>query len=134
MSTQTTCINALRGFCRGFGLTLPPGARTGIEATSRTLADPNSAIPTLIRGLMKLLVEEVLILETPHCPVGTEIVRTGPALSRLHPPADHPRQRAVDCHGAGRRHQRGGRLLQGRPSLCQVVRVDTPGIFFWRWS
>ena len=64
MSTRTSRINALRGFCREFGLTVPPGARTGLEAMNRTLADPNSAISTLIRGSMKLLVEEILVLET----------------------------------------------------------------------
>ena len=31
---------------------------------SRVLADPNSAVPTLIRGTMKLLIEEIRLLET----------------------------------------------------------------------
>jgi transposase len=63
MSTRTSRINALRGFCREFGLAVPTGARTGVEVMSRTLADPNSAIPILIRASMKLLIEEIRLLE-----------------------------------------------------------------------
>lgn len=63
MSTRTSRINALRGFCREFGLTVPTGARTGVEVMSRTLADPNSPVPILIRGSMKLLIEEIRLLE-----------------------------------------------------------------------
>ncbi|MCX7177163.1 MAG: IS110 family transposase [Proteobacteria bacterium] len=63
MGTRTSRINALRGFCREFGLVVPQGARTGVEAISRVLADPNSAVPGLIRGSMKLLVEEIRLLE-----------------------------------------------------------------------
>jgi transposase len=44
MSTRTSRINALRGFCREFGLAIPQGARTGVEAISRVLADPDSAV------------------------------------------------------------------------------------------
>ena len=63
MSTRTSRINALRGFCREFGLAVPQGARTGVEAISRVLADPNSPVPALIRGSMKLLIEEIRLLE-----------------------------------------------------------------------
>lgn len=63
MSTRTSRINALRGFCREFGLAIPQGARTGVEAISRVLADPHSPVPGLIRGSMKLLVEEIRLLE-----------------------------------------------------------------------
>lgn len=86
MSTRTSRINALRGFCREFGLTVPPGARTGIEAMSRTLADPNSAIPALIRGPMRLLVEEILVLETRIAQLErelAELARHSPACTTL---------------------------------------------------
>ncbi len=63
MSTRTSRINALRGFCREFGLIVPVGARTGLEAMGRLLADPDSAIPTLIRESMKLLLDEIRLLE-----------------------------------------------------------------------
>lgn len=63
MSTRTSRINALRGFCREFGLAVPQGARTGVEAIGRTLADPHSPVPLLIRASMKLLIEEIRLLE-----------------------------------------------------------------------
>jgi transposase len=63
MGTRTSRINALRGFCREFGIAIPVGARTGIEAISRVLADPNTAVPELIRGTARLLVEEIRLLE-----------------------------------------------------------------------
>jgi transposase len=63
MGTRTARINALRGFCREFGIAIVAGSRNGIEQISRVLADPNSAVPTLIRGTMKLLVEEIRMLE-----------------------------------------------------------------------
>ena len=44
------CINALRGFCREFGLTVTVGARTGVEAMARAPTDPESAIPLLYRS------------------------------------------------------------------------------------
>ena len=40
MGTRTSRINALRGFCREFGIAIPVGARTGIETISRVLAIP----------------------------------------------------------------------------------------------
>lgn len=63
MGTRTARINALRGFCREFGLAIPQGSRTGIEAISRALADPQVPIPGLIRGSMGVLIEEIRLLE-----------------------------------------------------------------------
>lgn len=63
MGTRTSRINALRGFCREFGIAIPAGARTGIEVISRVLADPATAVPELIRGTASLLVEEIGLLE-----------------------------------------------------------------------
>jgi transposase len=63
MQTRTARINALRGFCREFGIAIVQGARTGLEQIARVLAEPNSAIPDLIRPTMKLLVEEIRMLE-----------------------------------------------------------------------
>jgi transposase len=63
MGTRTSRINALRGFCREFGICIPVGARTGIEVISRVLADPATGIPELIRGTAKLLIEEIRLLE-----------------------------------------------------------------------
>jgi transposase len=63
MATRTSRINALRGFCREFGLVIPQGARTGVEAISRVLADPGSPVPSIIHRSMQLLVEEIRLLE-----------------------------------------------------------------------
>jgi transposase len=63
MSDRTARINTLRGFCREFGLAIPQGARTGVEAIGRTLVDPHTPVPVLIRGAMNLLVEEIRLLE-----------------------------------------------------------------------
>ena len=64
MATRTARINALRGFCREFGLHVPVGARTGIEAMSRAIADGDSAIPDLLRPTLQQLLDEIRILET----------------------------------------------------------------------
>jgi transposase len=45
MGTRTSRINALRGFCREFGIAIAQGSRTGVEQISRVLADPNSTVP-----------------------------------------------------------------------------------------
>jgi transposase len=63
MATRTSRINALRGFCREFGIVIVQGSRLGVEQISRVLADPHAAVPTLIRGTMTLLVEEIHLLE-----------------------------------------------------------------------
>ena len=86
MSTRTARINALRGFCREFGLAVPQGARTGVEAISRTLADPNSPVPMLVRGSMKLLVEEIRLLEQRIADLEKELTalaRQSPACKTL---------------------------------------------------
>ena len=63
VATRTARINALRGFCREFGLDLSVGARVGVEQIARLLADPGSAVPTLLRETLKMLLEEVRLLE-----------------------------------------------------------------------
>lgn len=63
MATRTRRIRALRGFCREFGIAVAQGSRLGVEQIGRVLADPQSAIPGLLRGTMRLLVEEIRLLE-----------------------------------------------------------------------
>ncbi len=63
MGTRTSRINALRGFCREFGLAIPRGARTGVEAISRALADPQTPLPGMIHRAMNFLIEEIRLLE-----------------------------------------------------------------------
>lgn len=63
MGTRTSRINALRGFFREFDISVATGSRNGIEQISRVLADPNTAVPSLIRGTMKLMIKEIRFLE-----------------------------------------------------------------------
>jgi transposase len=86
MGTRTSRINALRGLCREFGLALPTGARTGLEAISRVLADPHSPVPGMIRGTMGLLLEEVRLLEARIAQLERELAhsaRQNPACTTL---------------------------------------------------
>ena len=86
MATRTSRINALRGFCREFGIVIAAGARLGVERIARVLADPNSAVPELIRGTMKLLVEEIRLLEARVAQLEREltvVARASAACTRL---------------------------------------------------
>lgn len=64
MATRTARINALRGFCREFGVGIALGSRIGLEQIARALADPQSALPELLRPTMRLLIEEIRLLES----------------------------------------------------------------------
>ena len=63
MATRTARINALRGFCRELGLHVPVGARTGLEAMARVVADDAFPIPSLLRPTMQQLLDEIRVLE-----------------------------------------------------------------------
>jgi transposase len=73
MATRTSRINTLRGFCREFGITIAPGSRVGVEQIGRVLADPNSAVPGLLRPTMSLLVEEIRLLEARIAQLETQL-------------------------------------------------------------
>jgi len=86
MSTRTSRINALRGFCREFGIVIAQGARLGVEQISRALADPHAALPALIRGTMTLLVGEIRLLEVRIAQLERELAalaRQSPACTTL---------------------------------------------------
>lgn len=86
MSTRTSRINALRGFCREFGLSIPQGARTAVEVFGRVLADPQSPVPALIRNSASLLLEEIRLLEARIAQVERELAgaaRRSPACTLL---------------------------------------------------
>ena len=63
MATRTSRINALRGFCREFGIAIAVGSRVGLEQIARVVADPQNAIPALLRETLSLLIEEARLLE-----------------------------------------------------------------------
>jgi transposase len=82
MGTRTSRINALRGFGREFGIIIAQGSRLGVEQIDRGLADPHAPVPTLTRGTMTLLVEEIRLLEVRIAQLERELT----ALAR-HSPA-----------------------------------------------
>src|SRR3989475_49711 len=61
MSTRR--INTLRGFCREFGLVVPEGAATGLAQIARYLADERSGLPAMLRPSMRLVLEEIRLME-----------------------------------------------------------------------
>src|SRR5436190_14120360 len=63
MTTRTRRINALRGFCREFGMEVSVGAARGLAQIARLLADEHSAIPAMLRTPMRLAVEEIRLME-----------------------------------------------------------------------
>lgn len=63
MATRTARINALRGFCREFGIPIAQGSRLGMEQMARVLADPDTHIPDLLRPTMRLMIDEIRLLE-----------------------------------------------------------------------
>ena len=86
MATRTSRINALRGFCREFGIVIAQGSRLGVEQIGRVLADPHSAVPLLIRRSMSLLVEEIRLLEVRIAQLERELTalaRQSPACTTL---------------------------------------------------
>ena len=86
MATRTSRIDALRGFCREFGIVIAQGSRLGVEQIGRVLADPRSCVPLLIRGTMTLLVEEIRLLEVRIAQLERELTtlaRQSPACTTL---------------------------------------------------
>ena len=63
VASRTARINALRGICREFGIVIAAGARLGVEQIGRVLADPNTAVPVMLRDTLSLLVEEIRLYE-----------------------------------------------------------------------
>jgi len=63
MATRTARINALRGFCREFGIAISPGSRLGVAQIAAVVSDPDRALPPLLRPTLSLLIEEIRLLE-----------------------------------------------------------------------
>jgi transposase len=63
MGTRTSRINALRGFCREFGIAIPVGARPASRQSAGCWPIRQTAVPDLIRGTARLLMEEIRLLE-----------------------------------------------------------------------
>lgn len=93
MSARTSRINALRSFCRMFGITIPQGARTGIETIGRVLAEPRLAMPDLISHTAGILLGEMRLLEARIAQVERDLASVA-----RHSPACTP---LLSVHGIG---------------------------------
>jgi len=85
-STRTRRINTLRGFCREFGLVVPEGAATGIAQMARYLADEQSGLPLILRPSMRLMLEEIRLMEARMAQLETQladIAKASPACQVL---------------------------------------------------
>lgn len=63
MASRTSRINMLRGFCREFGLEVAVGAVRGLAQMARFIADEHSGIPAMLRAPMRLVLEEIRLME-----------------------------------------------------------------------
>jgi transposase len=70
------------GFCREFGLPVAVGARTGLHAISRLVADPACGLPALLRPAMAMLLDEIAQLHLRIAQIEREL-----ALVARHSPA-----------------------------------------------
>ena len=129
MGTRTSRINALRGFCREFGIVIAQGSRLGVEQIGRVLADPHAAVPTLIRGTMTLLVEEIRLLEVRIAQLERELTRAGPPIARVHDAAVDSRRRLADRDGDGGRDFRRRSATSRCAALRLLVRPHAQGAF-----
>ena len=75
MATRTSRINALRGFCREFGIAIARAAAWAWSRSAASLADPQSAMPELLRATDALLVEEIRLLEARIGQLERELAR-----------------------------------------------------------
>jgi transposase len=75
MATRVQRINALRGFCREFGLAVAVGAKTGLQAITRLVADPTSPLPALVRPAMAMLLEELMQLHQRIAQIERELAQ-----------------------------------------------------------
>ena len=85
-STRTRRINTLRGFCREFGLVVPEGAATGLAQMARYLADEQSGVPAMLRSSMRLMLDEIRLMEARMAQLETqlaEVAQHSPACQML---------------------------------------------------
>ena len=81
MATRTQRINALRGFCREFGLTVPRGARTGLRLLAQLVADQANALPAMLRHELPSMLDEIRALEARVAQLERELAQIARAAS-----------------------------------------------------
>lgn len=86
VATRTARINTLRGFCREFGLCFALGSGRVVEKIAQAVADPETGLPGMLRGSMRLLIDEIRQLEVRIAQMErelTELARHSPACVTL---------------------------------------------------
>jgi transposase len=63
LATRTSRINFLRGCLREFGIGIPVGAKSAIQAVRDALSSGNSAVPELLHSSLLALLSEINALE-----------------------------------------------------------------------
>jgi transposase len=63
MATRTARLNTVRGLLREFGITIPVGARHVVPRVAALLADPATALPTILYPALQSAVDEIRALE-----------------------------------------------------------------------
>ena len=127
MGTRTSRINALRGFCRELGLHVPVGARAGLDAMARAVADDQSPISALLRPIMQQLLEEIRVLEVRIAQLKRQLAQLARESSACRLLMSIPESRTAHRHRhpGGHLGQRGS--LQERASLRLLVRAHAQG-------
>jgi transposase len=74
-TTRTARINTLRGLCREFGVNAPLGAERGIAELGRQVADPDSAVPDLLRRALSQLLAEIRGIDEHRRAIDTELAQ-----------------------------------------------------------
>ncbi len=134
MGTRTSRINALRGFLREFGIAIPVGARTGIEAISRVLVDPGHGRARPDPGHRQAAARRDPSARSAYCPARARTGLAGQAESGVHHAAVDPRHWLADRHSHGGRHLRGCEPFQGCAALRQLVWADAQGVQLGQFS
>jgi len=75
MGTRTARINFLRGCLREFGISVPVGARRGIDAVRQALASADNGLPDLLRPLIEEALAEIACLEQRSAHLERELAR-----------------------------------------------------------
>lgn len=86
MQARTARINFLRGALREFGVSVPLGATRAIGSVRNVIADPASAVPTLLHASFLKLLDEIATLELRCKDIERELARfneADPVVQRL---------------------------------------------------
>lgn len=82
-TTRTARINLLRALLREHGIMFPVGAKTIQRRIAMAIADPETALPTLLRSAAEALLDELRVLDEKRTMIDRQLAQ----LARTHPVA-----------------------------------------------